>query len=84
MKSYPNNFTEENKNDFNEIRQIATTIDGYVALIYDGTPNILIEIAGEQITNDMWMAIDAFNASAKSLSIGFAYVSENTQGVRYV
>ena len=81
---YPKNFTEQNKKDFDEIKRIAETIPEYVALIFDGTSHIIIEIAAEKVTPFMWDAIHEFNASAKSLSIGYAYVSENIQGERYV
>ncbi len=81
---YPNNFTDENKKDFDILRGIAQSIPEYVSLVYDGTSYITIEVASETVTGDMWMAIDAFNAEAHSLSTGFALVSEDIKGERYV
>jgi hypothetical protein len=84
MNNYPAGFSEENKKDFDILKGIAQTIPEYVALVYDGTSYVTIEVAAEKISGEMWLAIDQFNAQARSLSTGFALVSEDIQGERYV
>jgi hypothetical protein len=80
---YPRNFSKTNKEDFDELEVIAKSIPEYVSLVYDGSSYITIEVTGDKITHDMLMAIDDFNAAAKSLSTGFSLVSKQMHGERY-
>lgn len=80
---YPEGFSEENKKDFDEIRDIAESIKGFSALVYVGFLTVLIEVDADVITPEMRSAISGFNAEHHSLSVSYALTKNCVNGERF-
>lgn len=83
---YPDHYTDQQKETFDKIRNIARQIVVAHSLIVEDqqSNHVLIEVSCDTISPQMWDLLEDVNTGSSGLTCSYAYTKEDIKGDRYV
>ncbi len=81
-KLYPNNYNEDEKNCFDEIRNVASNVGAHALIVENGSGYVLAEVNGD-ITDAQKNVAKDYNDGSHLLILDFVSDREKTKGDIY-